>query len=128
MRGLDEPKVEKYFQSTIFYDPQPEDSLERSDRQPMAKYTVPSTTGSNFRVSNPVPDLLYGYNRHTAFPQQQAQLISMRNDPMANTQGLIYPFFVIEFKGNGGDLWVATNQCLGYATLVLFVTPWAGTY
>ena len=25
----------------------------------------------------------------------------------------MYPFFVIEFKGNGGDLWVAINQCLG---------------
>jgi hypothetical protein len=25
---------------------------------------------------------------------------------------LIYPFFVIEFKGDG-PLWVATNQCLG---------------
>ncbi len=28
-------------------------------------------------------------------------------------QGLLYPFFVVEFKGEGGSLWVATNQCLG---------------
>ncbi|OAA64239.1 hypothetical protein SPI_02886 [Niveomyces insectorum RCEF 264] len=111
-RGLDEPKVEKYFQSTIFYDPEEGDSLERSDRQPMSRHAVPNA-GLQFKVSKPVPDMLYGYSRHHAFPQQQTQLISMGSEPMANTQGLIYPFFVIEFKGNGGDLWVATNQCLG---------------
>ena len=36
---------------------------------------------------------------------------------VANTQGLVYPFFVIEFKADGpggsGSMWVATNQCLG---------------
>ncbi|KAK0703415.1 hypothetical protein B0T26DRAFT_658318, partial [Lasiosphaeria miniovina] len=48
-----------------------------------------------------------------AFPQKQVELISMKNAPMANAQILIYLFFVIEFKGNGGDLWVAINQCLG---------------
>lgn len=35
----------------------------------------------------------------------------------ANAQGLIYPFLIIEFKGDGpgvsGSLWAATNQCLG---------------
>ncbi|KAG9236262.1 hypothetical protein BJ875DRAFT_503484 [Amylocarpus encephaloides] len=34
-----------------------------------------------------------------------------------NSQDLIYPFFVTEFKADGpggsGSLWVATNQCLG---------------
>jgi hypothetical protein len=61
--------------------------------------------------------MLYGYNRHAAFPQQQSQLISMGTEMVANNQGLVYPFFVIEFKGDGpfgaGSLWVATNQCLG---------------
>ncbi|CAK7212967.1 hypothetical protein SCUCBS95973_001639 [Sporothrix curviconia] len=28
---------------------------------------------------------------------------------------LIYPFFIIGFKGVGGNVWVATNQCLGGA-------------
>lgn len=36
---------------------------------------------------------------------------------VANSQNLIYPFFVIEYKGDGpsgvGSLWVTTNQCLG---------------
>ncbi|ROT35225.1 hypothetical protein SODALDRAFT_382142 [Sodiomyces alkalinus F11] len=75
-------------------------------------------TGTNPRVRNPVPDMLYGYNRPRAFPDQAAQLISMgETNGVANSQGLMYPFFVIEFKGDGpsgaGSLWVATNQCLG---------------
>lgn len=110
------PEVEDYFRDKIFPKPGPADSLKRSDRQPMAKHTVPST-GSSLNVSTPVPDMLYGYNRQKAFPQQQAQLISMGTEMVANNQGLIYPFFIIEFKGEGpsgaGNLWVATNQCLG---------------
>jgi hypothetical protein len=69
------------------------------------------------KVSTPYPDMLYGYNNLRAFPQQQAQLRSMGNEMVANTQDLIYPFFVIEFKADGpgvsGSMWVATNQCLG---------------
>ena len=117
--GAGEPKVEKYFQDRIFPDCGPRDILDRADRQPMAKHTVPST-GSKLKLSTPVPDMLYGYNRQGAFPQQQTQLISMGNTAVANSQGLIYPFFVVEFKGDGpsgaGSLWVATNQCLGGST------------
>jgi len=116
--GAGEPQVEKYFQSTVFYDPQLGDDLDRSDRQPMSRYAVP-TTGSKLRVSNPIPDTLYGYN-NGAFPRQQTQLISMGTDMSANNQGLLYPFFAIDFKGDGsggtGSLWVATNQCLGSST------------
>ena len=53
----------------------------------------------------------FGYT-DKAFAQQQMQLISMGMDVVANDQGLIYPFFVIEFNGDSA-LWVATNQCLG---------------
>ncbi|KAL6410085.1 hypothetical protein AUP68_06495 [Ilyonectria robusta] len=110
--GTGEPEVEDYFRDKLFPKPGPADSLKRSDRQPMAKHTVPST-GSSLKVSTPVPDMLYGYNRQKAFPQQQAQLISMGIEMVANNQGLIYPFFIIEFKGEGpsgaGNLWVATN-------------------
>lgn len=112
--GAGEPKVEKYFQTKIFYDPQPGDVLDRADRQPMAKHP---NTGSKHKVSNPVPDMLYGYSRHGAFAQQQPQLNSMGREPVANNQGLIYPFFVIEFKGDGPTggrtMWAVTNQCLG---------------
>ncbi|KAK3371258.1 hypothetical protein B0T24DRAFT_595093 [Lasiosphaeria ovina] len=114
--GAGKPQVEEYFRTNIYPYPKSTESLQRSDRQPMAKHTIPST-GSMLKVSNPVPDMLYGYNRHGAFPQQQSQLVSMEREPRANNQGLIYPFFVIEFKGDGptgvGSMWVATNQCLG---------------
>ncbi|KAK0727124.1 hypothetical protein B0T26DRAFT_737918 [Lasiosphaeria miniovina] len=98
--GAGEPQVEEYFRTNIYPYPKSIESLQRSDRQPMAKHTIPST-GSILKVSNLVPDMLYGYNRHGAFPQQQSQLISMGREPRANNQGLIYPFFVIEFKGDG---------------------------
>ncbi|KAL2757741.1 hypothetical protein ACRALDRAFT_2016829 [Sodiomyces alcalophilus JCM 7366] len=112
--GTGEPEVEDYFKDKIFSKPRPTDSLRRSDRQMMAKHAVPST-GSSLKISTPVPDMLYGYNRHKAFPQQQAQLISMGTEMVATNQyqGLLYPFFVVEFKGDGGSMWVATNQCLG---------------
>lgn len=114
--GAAEPDVEKYFQNRIFPDGDPGDSLKRSDRQPMVKHAVPSA-GSSLRVSTPVPDMLYGYKPRPGFPNQQAQLIAMGTEPIANTQDLLYPFFLIEFKGEGpsgaGSLWVATNQCLG---------------
>ena len=107
--------MEKYFHTYIFPDPELTDILKRTDRNPMAKHTVPDV-GSNLKVSTPVPDMLFGYTDE-AFPQQQIQLISMGNEIVANSQSLIYPFFVIEFKADGpsgaGSLWVATNQCLG---------------
>ena len=98
--GSAEPKVEKYFQANIFPDPKSRDSLKRTDRLPMVKRAVPEI-GSNLKVSGPVSDMLYGYDRNGAFPQQQAQLISMGTEIVANSQDLIYPFFVIEFKGDG---------------------------
>ncbi|KAL7917041.1 hypothetical protein ACQKWADRAFT_307762 [Trichoderma austrokoningii] len=116
--GTGERNVESYFRERIFLTCLPEDILDYSSRQPMARHTVPNAR-SNFKVSNPVPDMLYGYRRHTAFPQQQIQLASMAADMVANSQNLLYPFFTIEFKGDGpsgsGSLWTATNQCIGGA-------------
>ncbi|KAK4140955.1 uncharacterized protein C8A04DRAFT_14488 [Dichotomopilus funicola] len=116
--GAGESRVEAYFRRRIFPEPEPGDGLVRDERQPMPKHAVPSA-GSSLKVSTPVPDILYGYHRK-AFPQQQTQLISMRNEMLGNNQGLMYPFFVIEFKGDGptssGSFWVATNQCLGGST------------
>ncbi len=115
-KGAGESEVEKYFHANVFPNPEPSDNLQRIDRNPMAKHAVPDV-GSKLKVSTPWPDMLYGYNRLGAFPQQQAQLRSMGNEMIANTQGLVYPFFVIEFKADGpggsGSMWVATNQCLG---------------
>ncbi|KAK0655217.1 hypothetical protein B0T16DRAFT_316280 [Cercophora newfieldiana] len=105
------PDVENYFNDRVFPKFGEENGLMRSDRQPMSRYAVPNA-GTQFKISNPTPDMLYGYSHH-AFPNQLKQLFSMGDEPVANNQGLMYPFFVIEFKGHGEDLWVATNQCLG---------------
>ena len=113
-RGVEESKVQRYFQNEIF--PRPTDIVTRTERLPMARRAVPDAK-SRYKVSNPVPDLLYEYKRNGAFPQQQAQLLSMGYEMIANDANLLYPFFVIEFKGDGpsgaGSLWVATNKCLG---------------
>ncbi|KAL2260363.1 hypothetical protein VTK26DRAFT_5650 [Humicola hyalothermophila] len=114
--GASEPEVKKYFYDRVFPDPGPEDSLQLCERQPMARSMVPNAS-SKLKVSTPVPDLLYGYNRSQGFRQQQTQLISMGSEMMGTNQprSLIYPFFLVEFKGDGGMMWVATNQCLGGA-------------
>ncbi|KAF7876396.1 hypothetical protein EAF04_001488 [Stromatinia cepivora] len=114
--GTGAADVEDYFKNKIFPKPASLDILKRIDRTPMAKKIVPDI-GSKLKVSIPCPDMLYGYNSLGAFPQQQIQFRSMGNEMVANTQNLIYPFFVIEFKADGpggsGSLWTATNQCLG---------------
>ncbi len=115
--GTAEPAVENYFKANIFPDPESLDSLYRIDKHPMAKHAIPDV-GSKLKVSTPWPDMLYGYNRLGAFThKQRTQLISIGNKMVANTQDLILPFFVIEFKADGpggsGSMWVATNQCLG---------------
>ena len=113
--GAGEPQVEEYFRNNLFPDPELTECLKRADKQWMSKHGVPNT-GSKYKVSTSVPDMLYGYSNE-AFLQQQAQLFSMGPEMTANNQGLIYPFFVIEFKGDGptgaGSMWVAMNQCLG---------------
>jgi hypothetical protein len=53
-----------YFKDKIF--PRSIGTLKRTDRFPMAKYTV-LDVGSNLKVSAPMPNLLYRYNRNRAF-------------------------------------------------------------
>ncbi|KAH6982260.1 hypothetical protein BKA56DRAFT_485344 [Ilyonectria sp. MPI-CAGE-AT-0026] len=112
--GANKSVVRKYFQETIFPDPDPGDSLQCSDGEPMAEHAVPNTS-SILKVSIPVPDMLYGYDEQEAFPQQQTQLVSMGTEMIGNNQNyhIIYPFLVIEVKGDGESMWGAMNQCLG---------------
>ena len=112
--GATEGDVQTHFQAEIF--PRSAGTLKSNERLPMAKHAVPDVR-SKFKVSTPVPDILYGYNRTRAFTEgQQSKFNSMGNEMAANSQNLTYPFFVIEFKAEGpsgaGNLWVATNQCL----------------
>jgi hypothetical protein len=63
------------------------------------------------------PDILYGYVWKAFTPAQEQFMAIDMTEHTANSQGLIYPFLVIELKGDGpsptaGSLWVATNQCL----------------
>ncbi|KAI9054230.1 hypothetical protein LZ554_001398 [Drepanopeziza brunnea f. sp. 'monogermtubi'] len=108
--GTAEAAVKVCFESNIFEKPRgPEASiLKRVDNLPMLSHAVPSTNPS-FKVSDPKPDMVYGYGPG-AFPQRE-QSTSMGKEAMANSEGLLYPFFVIEFEAD--RLWVATNQCLG---------------
>lgn len=82
----------------------------------MARHAVPCSE-SILRVSTPVPDMLYGYSQTNAFPQQQTHLSFFKDGITVNSQNLICPFFVVEFKvdgpSGGGSMWMATNQCLG---------------
>ncbi|KAF4632617.1 hypothetical protein G7Y89_g5508 [Cudoniella acicularis] len=98
--GTGEPVVEEYFHAHVFPKPKLSDSLQRTNKNPIARHAVPDV-GSKLKVSTPVPDMLYGYNSIGAFPKQQAQPRSMGNEMVANSQDLIYPFFVVEFKADG---------------------------
>jgi hypothetical protein len=66
--GAGEPDVVRYFHANVFPNPKLSNSLKRIDRNPMAKHAVPDV-GSKLKVSTPMPDILYGYNRNGAFPQ-----------------------------------------------------------
>lgn len=67
------------------------------------------------KLSCPAPDSLYGYS-DSHFSRHGAQLAEMPT-LAANTQGLLLPFFAVEFKAQGpssnGNLWVAENQAMG---------------
>jgi hypothetical protein len=65
--GTGEPAVEDYFYTYIFPDPTLSDSLYRINRNPIAKQVVLDIR-SKLKVSIPVPDILYGYDRLGAFP------------------------------------------------------------
>ena len=112
--GTGEPEVEDYFRANVFTKPSPTDVIKRIEKAPMVKRVVPDL-GSEFKLSTPFPDVLYRFNRVRAFTQRQQTLLRrMDNEMVANSQGLLYPFFSIEYKSDGpggaGSLWSATNQ------------------
>jgi hypothetical protein len=63
--GTVEGDVERDFYTNIFPNPKLTDSLKRTDRLSMAKNIV-LEIGSNFKVSNPVPDILYSISPATS--------------------------------------------------------------
>ncbi|RDA88859.1 hypothetical protein CP532_5506 [Ophiocordyceps camponoti-leonardi (nom. inval.)] len=116
--GAKECNVERYFHKT--FDPTQQPNVCSDERLPMMKNTVPETT-SRYKITNPAPDMLYGYRRRVSLTtRQQLCLSSVEADGLANSNGLVFPFLVVEFKADGpgfaGSLWDATNQCLGAAS------------
>lgn len=76
-----------------------------------------------YRVSQPKPDSLYGYNLNAFERHHRMSLGDMHRSLSSNNQNLILPFLVIEYKASGpannGSLWEAENQCLGGSTACL---------
>ncbi|KAK0655345.1 hypothetical protein B0T16DRAFT_451044 [Cercophora newfieldiana] len=134
-RGCTEANVESFLEDTVF--PKDYDAtygrragLESAKSSLMSSHLIPNNPESQFRVSGPKPDLLYGYSsdlRDGAFTESQflaQEVLHPRNARFAEAtaQGLRFPFFAIEIKAAGGtrgDLWVATNQCAGASSACL---------
>jgi hypothetical protein len=128
--GCTESQVGAFLNDTIFPNPGsdlvygPATGLVSSAGAPMCQHLVPTNPTRLYRVTQPRPDLLYGYSGESITgPFTQPQLMAQtmlhprhQDYPIATLQGLRFPFFAIEFKAAGGtrgDLWVAANQCAG---------------
>ncbi|KAJ3558184.1 hypothetical protein NPX13_g9763 [Xylaria arbuscula] len=61
------------------------------------------------RSRRPTPNLLSGY--HNSAFEDDIQLLALER--VANGKDLLYPFLAIHFVGEKGNMWNATNQCLG---------------
>ncbi|CCT71090.1 uncharacterized protein FFUJ_08865 [Fusarium fujikuroi IMI 58289] len=98
--GASEPKVEEFVRNNIIPPSSSTDKIQRSDRVFVSRSVIP-ITNPYARISVPVPDLLYGY-RFSAFEHgQQMQIATYGNFAFANSEGLTFPFFAVEFKGDG---------------------------
>ena len=62
-------------------------------------------------ITTPKPNILCGYKNSTFSNDQHRQLRLL--DPSANFECLYYPFLIINFVGEKGNLFSATNQCAG---------------
>jgi hypothetical protein len=98
--GASEAKVEEFVRNNIIPPDSSTDTIQRSDRVFVSRAVLPVTQPYS-RLSVPVPDLLYGY-RFSAFEQdQRTQIATCGNFAIANSEGLSFPFFAVEFKGDG---------------------------
>jgi hypothetical protein len=117
--GRGETDVEACFKDKIFL--KRPDPAFRSDKKLMFRDALPQNPHSYYRVVQPVPDVAYGYTRDAFTEPQWTQIANMGKSAVANNEGLVFPFLVVEMKADGphgsGSLWVATNQCLGGAAL-----------
>ncbi|KAK0725651.1 hypothetical protein B0H67DRAFT_551163 [Lasiosphaeris hirsuta] len=85
----------------------------------MERHLLPSHPNTCNTISQPRPDLIYGYP-FKAFTQAQHTILQHFHPEIefysqANVD-MWFAFFIVEFKaaaGTRGDLWVAANQCAG---------------
>lgn len=99
-RGAGGPTVEQYFLNNLVPQPPRNDPLKRSDKAPFQKHAVPNT-GTQYRVSNPTPDVTSGYNLSAFSTTQKMQLGKVPNMSAMNNEGMCFPFFILQFKGDG---------------------------
>ncbi|KAG4283031.1 hypothetical protein FPRO06_09704 [Fusarium proliferatum] len=110
--GASEPKVEEFIRNNIIPPSSSTDKIQRSDRVFVSRSVIP-ITNPYARISVPVPDLLYGY-RFSAFEHgQQMQIATYGNFAFANSEGLTFPFFTVEFKGDGPSSKDRLEKCTG---------------
>jgi hypothetical protein len=114
--GTDEPFVEKFYQDFGVF-PEERGPTFRSDRKLIFRDGLPQDVEIAYRISQPVPDMLYGYDKKAFTRPQYRVLGHLGRKAEANTVGSLLPFSVNEVKADGphgsGSLWVATNQCMG---------------
>ncbi|CAM1510899.1 Fc.00g084120.m01.CDS01 [Cosmosporella sp. VM-42] len=108
-----ESDVEKFYGQRAFTPAS--GGMRRVDRRMLDKHAVPPSTTTNNKMSTPVPDMIYGYRHDKAFSEgQQVQLRTLgEHRPAISAADLILRFFVVEFKGGDGGIWIAENQVLG---------------
>ncbi|KAF4338766.1 hypothetical protein FBEOM_7331 [Fusarium beomiforme] len=95
-----EAKVEEFVRKYVIPPDSNTGNIQRSDRVFVNRKALPATE-PHARLSIPVPDLLYGY-RFSAFEQDhRTEIATCGNFAIANGEGLFFPFFSIEFKGDG---------------------------
>ena len=125
--GLPEVNVQRYFDTAIFYLPHNDTRIQVNMDQIMLASSVPKQKGT-LKMSCPKPDLLYGYSLGAFTFAQAETLIRMADDISANSQQLHFPFLVVEYKGDQGSMYGATNQCMNAAAacmnLVDMVNAW----
>ena len=121
--GSNENTVHEYLVETFFpFKEVREKNLKKDGKTELFRRFVPDSNSSPAKVVTPRPDMVYGYDAGSQGPFSEAQRLSVGDWTEASTVnnlGLAFPFFIIELKAGGhvnGNIWVATNQCLGGST------------
>ncbi|RSL58568.1 hypothetical protein CEP53_006088 [Fusarium sp. AF-6] len=99
-RGAGEHTVEQYFQNNLVPQTPRNDPLKSSGKAPFQRHAVPNT-GTQYRVSNPTPNVTSGYNLSAFTPAQKMQLGKTPNMSAMNNEDMCFPFFILELKGDG---------------------------